>query len=100
MPRRPRIELAAGVGDGLERILTHLLEHDVADPAARIEEILAVIDILRRSPEIGRPISSGLRELVLGRGSRGYVAFYWFQKESNIVFVLAVRGRRETGYGP
>lgn len=96
----PRIELAAGVGDDFERILRHLLGHDVADPAARIEEILEAIDVLKRSPEIGRPVSSGLRELVIGRSSRGYVALYRFQKESDIVFVLAITGQREGGYGP
>jgi plasmid stabilization system protein ParE len=94
-----RIELAAGVGDDFERIVEHLLRHDVADPSVRIEGILEAIDVLRRSPEIGRPVSNGLRELVIGRGSRGYVALYRYLRESDIVFVLALRSQREAGYG-
>lgn len=33
-------------------------------------------------------------EFGIGRGSRGYVASYRFEKESDLVFVLAVRRQR------
>lgn len=93
-----RIELAADVGDDFERILDHLKEHDIADPTARVDEIIAAIDVLTHSPLIGRRASGHLRELVIGRRSRGYVALYRYLPESDLVFILAIRAQREAGY--
>ena len=47
---------------------------------------------------IGRPARRELRELVIGRRSRGYVALYRYVAEMDTVFVLAIRGQREAGY--
>ena len=94
----PRIELAGAIGDDFERILEHLARYDVRKPASRVEEILESIDVLKRSPMIGRPLPSGLRELIIGRGSRGYTALYRYVAESDVVFVLAIRSQREAGY--
>jgi len=93
-----RIELAAAIGNDFERILEHLFRSDVRNPASRLEELVEPIDILKRSPMIGRPLPSGLRELIVGRGSRGYVALYRYVAESDVVFVLAIRVQREAGY--
>jgi plasmid stabilization system protein ParE len=93
-----RIELAAGIGEDFERIVEHLSRHDTANPAERLAEILGSIDVLERSPLIGRPLAFGLRELIIGRGSHGYVALYRYVAESDIVFVLAIRSQRDAGY--
>lgn len=93
-----RVELAPEVAHDFERILDHLTRHDVPNAAARVEEIIGSIEILTHSPEIGRPLPSGLRELIIGRGSRGYVALYRYVAESDKVFVLAIRSQREAGY--
>lgn len=94
-----QIELALGVRDDFERIIEHLEHYEVEDPAARIQEIIAAIDVLGTSPRIGRPTQNDLRELIIGRRSRGYVALYRYVAELDTVFVLAVRGQREAGYG-
>lgn len=93
-----RIELAAAIGDDFERILEHLSRHDGRDPASRLEDLVESIDILRRNPMISRPLPGGLRELIIGRGARGYVALYLYVAESDVVFVLAIRSQREAGY--
>ena len=93
-----RIELAVEVGEDVERILEHLKGHEVADPTARVEEIIAAIEVLTHSPLMGRPASGQLRELVIGRRARGYVALYRYVAESDIVFILAIRAQREAGY--
>ena len=93
-----RVELAAGIGEDFERLLEHLIRYDVADPAGRLEETLESIEVLKRSPLIGRLLDGGSRELIIGRGSRGYVALYRYVAESNVVFVLAIRGQSEAGY--
>jgi toxin ParE1/3/4 len=93
-----RIELAPEVGDDVERILDHLVKHEVADAASRIEDIIRAIDVLEHNPLIGRHFGADLRELVIGRRSRGYVALYRYVSELDTVFVLAIRGQKEAGY--
>jgi toxin ParE1/3/4 len=93
-----RVELAPEVGDDLDRILEHLFQHQGADAPSRIEDIIRAIDVLERNPLIGRPARADLRELVIGRRARGYVARYRYVAELDTVFVLAIRGQKEAGY--
>ncbi len=93
-----RIELAAEVTHDLDRTIEHLLHHEVDDAPARIGEIIAAIDVLEHSPLIGRPGPEHRRELVIGRGSRGYLALYRYIPQIDTVFVLAIRGQVEAGY--
>jgi plasmid stabilization system protein ParE len=93
-----RIELAPEVFDDFARFLDHMARFDVQDRQARIGEIVQAIQILTHSPLIGRPLNAGLRELVIGRASHGYVALYRFMARIDTVFVLAIRSQRELGY--
>ena len=93
-----RIELADEVAEDFDRIVSHLELHEVENIAQRMRQIMEAISILELNPLIGRPCKSDLRELVIGRGSRGYVALYRFLPEIDTVFVLGVRGQREAGY--
>lgn len=93
-----RIELASEINGDFDRILEHLYRHEVADASARIEQIVQGISILEHSPLIGRPARADMRELIIGRGSRGYVALYRYVPEIDTVFVLAIRSQREAGY--
>ena len=94
-----RIELAPEVGDDLDRIFDHLAEHEVDDIPSRIDEIIQAIAVLELNPLIGRPVHGDKRELVIGRRARGYVALYRYVVEIDTIFVLAVRGQKEAGYG-
>ena len=94
----PRIELATEIADDFDRILGHLLTHEASRASERIEDIVQAIDVLERNPLIGRPVREDLRELVIGRGSRGYVALYRCVPGVDTVFVLAIRGQKEAGY--
>ena len=93
-----RIELAAQVADDFDRILDHLAQHEVAEAAARIDQIIQAINVLDSNPLLGRPARNDLRELIIGRQSRGYVALYRYVPEVDTVFVLAIRSQREAGY--
>ncbi|MDP9896360.1 plasmid stabilization system protein ParE [Variovorax boronicumulans] len=93
-----RIELAPGDLDDIDRFIDHLEEHEAADVANRVEEILEAIQILSRSPMIGRPVAGGKRELIIGKGNRGYVAMYRYLAEIETVFILALRAQRESGF--
>jgi toxin ParE1/3/4 len=93
-----RIEFAPEVADDFDRIVEHLVRHEVEDAASRIGDIVAAIDILERNPMIGRPAGPAgpaNRELVIGRRSRGYLALYRYIAEIDTVFVLAVRSQSE-----
>lgn len=93
-----RIELAPEVLDDFDRILAHLSAFDAEQRAQRIGAIVDALQVLEHSPLIGRPVKAGKRELVIGRGSRGYLALYRYVPAIDVVFVLAVRAQRERGY--
>ena len=93
-----RIELAPEVLDDFDRIFDHLARSEVRDAPERIAEIVEAIQVLAHSPLIGRKVRGGRRELVIGHASRGYVALYRHVSEIDVVFVLALRGQRESGY--
>ena len=94
----PRVELAPEIGDDLDRILDHLAEHEVEGTRSRIDTIIQAISVLQDSPLVGRPAEAGMRELIIGRGTRGYVVLYRYMAELDTVFVLAIRGQKEAGY--
>ena len=91
------IELAAEVGDDFDRILDHLAQYQIENPALRIREIIEAISVLAYNPMIGRPSKNDKRELVIGQRSHGYVALYRYIVEVDTVFILAVRGQKEAG---
>ena len=93
-----RIELAPEVGDDFDRILDHLAQYQVEDPALRIREIIEALNVLEHNPMIGRPANNDKQELVIGHSSHGYVALYRYIVEIDTVFVLAVRSQQEAGY--
>ena len=93
-----RVELAPEVAEDFERILAFLVQHDAAAAAARVMEIMQAVEVLAHNPLIGRPVSNGKRELVIGRRLHGYLALYQYVEEIDTAFVLAVRSQREAGY--
>ena len=93
-----RVRLAPAVLEDLERIVAHLHQHEVEDAEARVEQIIAALDVLESNPLIGRPAGEDRRELLIGRDSRGYVALYRYVPVIDTALVLANRAQREAGY--
>ena len=93
-----RIELSREVAEDFVRILDHLATFDVPQANQRIEEIIIALDVLLNNPKIGHPMADGLRELVIGRDARGYLALYRYESLMDTVFVLAIRSQLEAGY--
>lgn len=93
-----RIELAPEVGSDFDRILDHLAQYQVENPALRIREIIEAFNVLEYNPMIGRPSNNDKRELIIGHRSHGYVALYRYVVEVDTVFILAVRSQQEAGY--
>ena len=93
-----RIELAPEVFDDFDRFFDHIAQRDPGSAPERVGAIVDAIQILSHSPQIGRPVQGGKRELVIGRAARGYVALYHYIEAMDTVFVLAVRSQREVGF--
>ncbi|MBS0576640.1 MAG: type II toxin-antitoxin system RelE/ParE family toxin [Proteobacteria bacterium] len=93
-----RIRLSDGVMEDLDRIAAWLRYHEVENAETRADEIVSALDILAANPLIGRPVHQDKRELVIGRGSRGYLALYRYAAIADTVVVLAIRAQREGGY--
>jgi toxin ParE1/3/4 len=70
----PRIELAREVAQDFDRIVDHPHRHEIGDTVVRILGIIAAMDVLEIWALIGRPARETKRELVIGQGSRSYVA--------------------------
>jgi plasmid stabilization system protein ParE len=82
----------------LERLADFLLESDVISAAAAVGLIEDAVLVLKRHPLIGRPVESGMRELVISRGRSGYLALYSYEAGLDMAFILAIRHQREAGY--
>lgn len=93
-----QVRIAEEVREDFDRIIDHLLAHEVADPANRIDAILAAIDTLALNPMIGRPVHDILRELVIGQGDQGYIALYRYSDALDQVVIVALRAQKEAGY--
>jgi len=92
------IDLSDAALRDLERIVTHLRDHDSPNVDSRVSDILAAIDVLGGNPHIGRMADDGRRELVIGREGHGYLALYRFIADTDTILVLAIRSQREAGY--
>lgn len=77
---------------------TDLHEHESANADARATEIIAAIDALRHNPQIDRGAAAGYHELVIGRDGHACLRLYHYITDIDIVFVMAIRSLRETGY--
>jgi len=82
----------------IEALTDFLAERDPGAAAETAGLVSEAISILAGHPLIGRPVESGLRELVSSRGRTGYVALYRFRETDDVVTVLSIRHQREAGY--
>ena len=82
----------------LKRLSEFLFETHREASAEITALILDGINILQSHPQVGRPKGNGLRELIISRGSTGYVALYDFYPSKNEALILTIRHQREVGY--
>ncbi len=72
----------------------------VGDPLASglFEFVIDALQVLTHQPGIGRPVSGGLRELIISRRRSGYLAKCEYDDATERVHVLRFRHQRESGY--
>ncbi len=93
-----RVRLTPGVLQDLDRIVKHLHHHESDGAEDRAGEIISALDVLADNPLIGRPTGDDKRELLIGRGSHGYLALYRYLPVIDAALILAIRAQREAGY--
>jgi plasmid stabilization system protein ParE len=91
------VVVSRAAGEDLERLVAFLDEEDPA-ALATYDLVLGALEVLRNYPSIGRPVDQILRELVISRGSTGYLALYEYEVRADRVVILALRHQREAGY--
>lgn len=82
----------------LLRLTDFLIEIDVKAASETVDLIEDAVGILDRHPLIGRSVDEHIRELVISRGSTGYVALYSFEEHKNAILILAIKHQREAGF--
>ena len=90
--------LCSEAWDDLERLEEFLtLEND---PLAYglLDYLMQALLILTRQPGIGRPVSQGVRELIISRHRTSYLAKYEYDEEAQLIRVTRIRHQRESGY--
>lgn len=93
-----RLAFAPQAARDLRRLTEFLLD---TAPEAANETVGILIDglsILKQHPLVGRTVEQGYRELVISRGSTGYVALYIYDVSRNVALILAIRHQRESGF--
>ena len=83
--------------DDLDRLEDFLLVVDEQAARKTIPLILSAIEVLCQHPNIGRQRGNQVRELVISRGSTGYLALYRYDEVRDVARVLAIRHQREAG---
>jgi plasmid stabilization system protein ParE len=89
--------LSARAVSDLERFVA-FEPSEPAEVRAHVDGILSALRMLEPHPLVGRPSADGLRELIISRHRRGYVALYRFDEKRDLVRVLTLRHQREAGY--
>lgn len=82
----------------LERLADFLLESEPLVAEETVALITEAVRMLENHPLVGRPVEEGMRELVISRGSTGYLALYSYEEAHDTALILAIRHQREAGY--
>jgi plasmid stabilization system protein ParE len=93
-----RWTLGPAAGADLVRVTEFLLETYPEYAIDTSDIVVGALETLAAHPKIGRPVRKGLRELVISRGSTGYVALYLYDEAQDIAVVLRIRHQPERGY--
>ncbi len=94
----PRVFLSDAALKDLLRLEEFLAKSQDPLVSEWMDFILDALQVLTHQPGIGRPVSGGLRELIISRGRSGYLVRYEFDEANHLVRVARIRHQRECGY--
>lgn len=84
--------------DALTDLTSFLLEQGDPSALSLFDFVEAGLQMPTHPRGIGRPVGSGLRELILSRGKSGYFVTYRYLPDLATVHMLRTRHQRESGY--
>ncbi len=93
-----KVVYSAAALEDLERLTEFIVSEYPERAPETISLITGAVTMLEAHPLIGRPLSDGLRDLVISRGRSGYVAVYSLEGNGEVALVLRIRHQRESGY--
>lgn len=94
----PRLLYSQHALEDMERMVEFLLEADPDSALQTYDLVESALLLLTKHPLIGRAVEHDLRELVISRGTTGYIALYRYHELRDEIIVLAVRHQREAEY--
>ncbi len=98
MTRLVTIDYAKSAFHDIRRLNDFLVQQENPLDGQLADFIAKAVTILAMQSGIGRPITDGLRELVIHRGRSGYLVRYRYNREQQTVTVLRIRHQSESGY--
>jgi len=93
-----RLSLSPRAESNLVRIFEFYASADPLLAARVVTYIRSYLNELASSPQIGRLVEAGFRELIIPFGKTGFVALYDFNKKRGVVHIASIRHQREAGY--
>jgi toxin ParE1/3/4 len=93
-----RVQITVRALADLERLFDFLAEQNPKLARERMLSVRRAFELLADHPLLGRQAEDGRRELILARGSFGYVAKYRWVPAEDVILILAVRHQLEAGY--
>ena len=93
-----RVDYSPDARAGLIRLVEFLVRAGADHTEPMVGDVTHAIEALMRHPKIGRPLESGLRELVISYGATGYLALYDYSPVYDDVLILRIRHQREEGH--
>ncbi|WP_440616966.1 type II toxin-antitoxin system RelE/ParE family toxin [Cysteiniphilum sp. 6C5] len=83
---------------GIQRCQFFLESRNTLASQRVANEIAKYVQLLKETPEMGRPLSDNLRELIIPFGDSGYAVLYRYEAVTDICHVLAFKHQKEAGY--
>ncbi|WP_151193221.1 type II toxin-antitoxin system RelE/ParE family toxin [Cysteiniphilum sp. JM-1] len=93
-----QIKITEGALQGIQRCQSFLESRNTLASQRAAHEIAKYIQLLKETPEMGRPLSDHLRELIIPFGDSGYAVLYRYEAMTDICHILSFKHQKEAGY--
>jgi toxin ParE1/3/4 len=91
-----RVVLMPTATSNLDEIFEYCTRFNAAGSAGKIKELTSKLRILEHAPLLGRPLTLGLRELLIGHRRHTYIVRYRYEPAQNIVYVTSIRSSSQS----
>jgi plasmid stabilization system protein ParE len=93
-----RVQVTSRALLDLDRLFEFVATENLVRARLQMLSVRRAFELLADHPHLGRTVEDGRRELILSRGTNGYIALCRWLPVENVVMILAVKHQREAGY--